>query len=57
MTDRYELLEKGGSNYGLSCCPVDQVFKKSTNTVGGKLAMEEFIRFSEDNFGLRFGLN
>ena len=37
VTDRYELLEKGGSNYGLpSCCPVDQVFKKSTNTVGGE---------------------
>ena len=30
ITKRYELLEKGGSNYGLpSCCPVDQVFKKS----------------------------
>jgi hypothetical protein len=29
ITKRYELLEKGGSNYGLpSCCPVDQVFKK-----------------------------
>ena len=38
VTDRYELLEKGGSNYGLpSCCPVDQVFKKSTNTVGEEI--------------------
>ncbi|MBD37301.1 MAG: NADH-quinone oxidoreductase subunit N [Opitutae bacterium] len=32
ITKRYELLEKGGSNYGLpSCCPVDQVFKKDVN--------------------------
>ena len=35
ITKRYELLEKGGSNYGLpSCCPVDQVFKKDVNNQG-----------------------
>jgi len=33
VTNRYELLEKGSSNYGLpSCCPVDQVFKNGQNT-------------------------
>ena len=33
VTNRYELLEKGNSNYGLpSCCPVDQVFKNGKNT-------------------------
>lgn len=32
ITKRYELLEKGGSNFGLpSCCPVDQVLKKTAN--------------------------
>lgn len=32
ITKRYELLEKGGSNFGLpSCCPVDQVLKKTVN--------------------------
>jgi NADH-quinone oxidoreductase subunit M len=32
ISKRYELLEKGGSNYGLpSCCPVDQVFKKDVD--------------------------
>lgn len=32
ITKRYELLEKGGSNFGLpSCCPVDQVLKKTEN--------------------------
>ena len=32
ITKRYELLEKGGSNFGLpSCCPVDKVFKKDVN--------------------------
>ena len=35
ISDRYELLEKGDSNYGLpECCPVDQVFKKDTLSEG-----------------------
>jgi len=35
ISDRYELLEKGDSNYGLpECCPVDQVFKKDTISEG-----------------------
>ena len=33
VSNRYEILEKGNSNYGLpSCCPVDQVFKNGQST-------------------------